>query len=64
VSLWPSVRASLNGGLKIQAEVLWNRVYESYSAVMDGSGTTEALITAVTDVYNSDLLEKVITNQS
>lgn len=64
VALWPGVRASLKGDLKVQAESLWENVYNSYSALMDGNGSLEELSVSVQAIYNSDLLEKVVANKS
>jgi len=64
VALWPSVRASLRGNLKVQAESLWENVYNSYSSLMDGNGSIDELDASVESIYNSDLLEKVVANRS
>lgn len=64
VSLWPSVKASLDGTLREQAEVLWSDVHNSYSALMNGKGNLGQLGESVQAVYNSDLLSNVLENKS
>ncbi|WP_139411917.1 hypothetical protein [Aeromonas veronii] len=60
VELWPSVKASLDGDLKEQAEKLWQKVYEAYSALMNSQCTLDQFGLTVEAVYNSDLLEKTL----
>src|SRR5690606_23022825 len=64
VSLWPSVKASLDGNVRKQAESLWNDAHNSYSALMSNRGSIEQLGESVQAVYNSDLLNKVLENRS
>ena len=63
VALWPSVKATLEGGVKEQAEFLWANVYEAYSQLMSGDGSVEILGETVQAVYTSDLLNKVLANE-
>lgn len=62
VALWPSVKASLDGDLRRQAESLWDSVHESYSALMSNKGSVDQLGESVQAIYNSDLLNKVLEN--
>ncbi|MFM4707737.1 hypothetical protein ACFX5Z_07720 [Aeromonas dhakensis] len=62
VALWPSVRDSLDGDLKIQAIALWNDVHIAHSALMNTNCTVEQFGTSVEAVYNCDLLEKTLKN--
>jgi len=64
VALWPSVKASLDGDLRKQAELLWGDVHNSYNALMSSEGSLEQLGKSVQAVYNSDLLSKVLENKS
>lgn len=64
VALWPSARASLDGDLKKQAEILWSNVYESYNALMSNGGDLGKLGKSVEAVYNNDLLVKVLAHKS
>jgi hypothetical protein len=60
VSLWPSVKANLDGDLLNQAESLWADVYNVYSELMSNNGNLEQLSKAVEAIYNSDLLNEVL----
>ncbi|MDV6315921.1 hypothetical protein [Idiomarina sp. HP20-50] len=64
VALWPSVKASLDGCLRAQAESLWCDVYDSYSALMSNKGSLEQLGDSVQNVYASDLLSNVLEHKS
>lgn len=63
VSLWPSVKASLNGKLKLQAESLWLDVYNAYSQLISGEGNLNQLGKSVHAVYASDLLDRVLAHE-
>lgn len=60
VALWPAVQSTLYGEAKSNAEDLWTNVFSAYNKYMEGSGSLGDLRDAISAIYNSKAMQKVV----